>query len=636
MVSMFTAMETYLRQGKRQLVQWASDPWVRAGGQVLAWGGSGFLLSAASLGNRPQPLSMGLICAAKGWRVLVLTLGSLLGFRVFWGEAGTQGMVWSAAAGLLALLLGRRQEEREPLLIPAMAAFLVAAVGLSFQMVGGEKTPLPGYLLRIFLAAGATLLFRQALSRRDAVTQWLTGAAAMLALAQVAPLPWLSLGYIGAGILAMKGSFPAAALAGLGLDLAQVSRLPMTAVLCAAYFLRQLPFENRYLRCAAPAAACAVTMTALGVWEPGPLPGLLMGGFVSYFLPLRPEAIHRRGETGILQVRLELAAGVLDQTRQLLTEAEMPPIDEVALVRLARERACGGCSARKNCTRQEVFSPELLHYPLDFHCKKTGRVIAELRRSQEQLRQLKADRERREEYRAALNQQYRFLSRYLQNLADQLPRREQRPRASYALEVGVRSAGRERINGDVCLAFPGPGCRYYVLLCDGMGTGGEAAREGRTAGRMVRQLLAAGFPAEHAFRSVNSLLALRGQAGAVTLDLAEIRLDTGKASVYKWGAAPSWVLRRKGAERIGTATPPPGLSLTQTRETVVRLSLRHGEMLILVTDGAEAEPLLRHSELAMDAPPGELAGRIIRESRKKGEDDATAAVLRLRPADPVV
>ena len=39
-------------------------------------------------------------------------------------------------------------------------------------------------------------------------------------------------------------------------------------------------------------------------------------------------------------------------------------------------------------------------------------------------------------------------------------------------------------------------------------------------------------------------------------------LDTGHATLYKWGAAPSWLLRRGSAEKIGTATPPPGISVT--------------------------------------------------------------------------
>ncbi|MBQ8833615.1 MAG: SpoIIE family protein phosphatase [Oscillospiraceae bacterium] len=628
-------METYLRRGQRRLRQWAMDPNVQAGGRLMAYGGSGFLLSAASLGNLPQPLAMGLVCAVTGWRAVVMTLGSILGYQIFWGNAGIQGMIWSAAGGMLSLFLGKRTDAGEqPLLIPLLAAFLVAAIGLSFQVVWEDDTPLLGYFLRIAVAAGAALLFRQAVRRRDAVPQWIAGAAVMLALAQVAPLPFLSLGYIGAGVMALGSSFPAAALAGLGLDMAQVTRVPMTATMCIAYFLRQIPFENKYLRYAAPCAACAAVMVLTGLRDLNPLPGLLLGGYLASLLPPRMEAVHHRGETGIAQVRLELAAGVLGEMRRQLQEAAPPPIDERALLQKARERACSTCSARNTCGEQEKFSAKMLHYPLDFHCRKTGRVIAELRRSQEQLRYLKADRDRRREYRAALVQQYQFLSAYLQNLADQLPRRGERLKASFSLEIGARSAGKERVNGDVCMAFPGTGCRYFVLLCDGMGTGQEARREAKPAAQLVRELLTAGFPAEYAFRSVNSLLALRGQAGAVTLDLAEVRLDTGKAVIYKWGAAPSWVLRRKGAEKIGTAAPPPGISVTGTRETVVRLSLRQGEVLILLSDGTDAEQALRQMELTPDAPPGELAAQLLEKAGAKGEDDATAAVLRLRPADP--
>ena len=178
------------------------------------------------------------------------------------------------------------------------------------------------------------------------------------------------------------------------------------------------------------------------------------------------------------------------------------------------------------------------------------------------------------------------------------------------------------------MAFPGVGCRYYVLLCDGMGTGLGAAQEGETAGELLRQMLTAGFPPEHAFRSINSLLVLRGQAGAVTLDLAEVRLDNGRVTLYKWGAAPSWILKASGAEKIGTATPPPGICMTDTREMVVRLSLRRGEMLILVSDGVEAGECLSRCSF-WPLPPGELAERLLEECNCGGEDDATVAVLRL-------
>ena len=185
-------------------------------------------------------------------------------------------------------------------------------------------------------------------------------------------------------------------------------------------------------------------------------------------------------------------------------------------------------------------------------------------------------------------------------------------------------------NGDRCVCFAGPAYRYYILLCDGMGTGLGAAQAGQDAASMLRQMLSAGFPAEYALRSLNSLMTLRGRAGDATVDLAEICLDTGRAAVYKWGAAPSYLIRGGTAEKIGTAGPPPGLSVTEDRETVERLSLRRGEVLILLSDGVDGEGALRRMT-RISAPPGELAAKILEYGARGSRDDATVAAVRLYP-----
>ena len=175
MVEMIASMETYLRRGRRTCQRLLLNPKIRTGGVVLLCGGSGFLLSAASLGNYPQPLAMGLILAMSGWHAAVMSLGAMLGYWVFWGIAGLQGLVWSASGGLLALLLARHIPEEQPLIFPAISAFLTALTGLLFQLVLRDTVPVPVYFLRIVLAAGAGLLFPVALRRRTAVTDWLVG-----------------------------------------------------------------------------------------------------------------------------------------------------------------------------------------------------------------------------------------------------------------------------------------------------------------------------------------------------------------------------------------------------------------------------------------------------------------------------
>ena len=637
-VHMMTELETWRQRGRRILTTWRADSRLRLVAAMAAYCAAGFLMSAASLGNTAQPLAMGLICAVTGWRAPVVALGSFLGYRVFWGDAGMQGIVWAALGCAAALLLGKRRMVTEaPLLLPALGAFLVAATGLVFQVAWGDTTPVSVYLLRVALAALSAGLFAQVVQRKDTLFDWIGEALAVLALAQVVPIPYLGLGFLAGGLIAAGDAFPGAVLAGLALDLAQVTPTPMTAALALSYLPRLIPGGRRWLRYTGPVLAYLLVMGLCGSVDLAPVPGLAVGGALAVLLPPRPQERHRRGETGQAQVRLEIMAGVLSQTQQLLLETGEPPIDEEVLLHRTRERACGGCPNRKQCRDVEI-PRELLHAPLTdigsapTGCRKPGRLLLELRRSQEQLRFLKGDRQRRREYREAVSQQYRFLGEYLRQTADGLPRRSRPLQPRFTPEVAVCSAGKEAASGDRCLWFAGTEQRYYVLLCDGMGTGIGAAQEGQTAADLLRQMLSAGFPAEYALRSLNSLTALRGRAGAVTVDLAEIALTTGAVAVYKWGAAPSWVLRRQGAEKIGTAGPPPGISVTEIRETVDRLSLRRGEALILSSDGLDAEGVLRTGEISPEAPPGELAACLLERGGGRGGDDATCAVVRLMPA----
>ena len=609
------------------------NPRVRSAAAVVIFMGSGFLLSAVGLGNSPQPVAMGLICSAVGWRALLMALGAMLGYVTFWGSAGNPGIVWSAAGGLLAMMVGHKQESREqPLMIPCIAGFLTVTAGLGFRFLLGQQLPLVQIPLQAAVALFSGILFTQAARCRDAVTDWLVSGVSVLALARIWLGPFLGLGHLAAGCLAVGAAFPAAALGGLALDLSDLTPVPMTAVVCLAYFLKMIPYDRRWKQSAAPAAAYLLVSLACGIRDPSPLAGLALGGACGLLLPPKPQIAHRRGETGVAQVRLELGAEMLSAVRQMIQEMKPPPIDREALLEKARQRACGGCALGRTCAQQREFGVELLENPLEADCRKQGRLVLELRRAREQLRTLQADRKRQAEYRAALSQQYRFLSMYLRNLSDRLPRRAEYPKAEFRMELSARSRCKEEANGDRCFAFPASDCRFFVVLCDGMGTGLGAAQEGQSAGKLLRQILLAGFPAEHALKTLNSLLALQAKAGAVSIDLAEIFLETGIVHIYKWGAAPSWVLTRRGTEKIGTATPPPGISVESDPMAVEKLSLRRGEVLILVSDGVEEASLSGLTDASADAPLGSLAVKILERGCAGGEDDATAALVRLRPA----
>jgi len=639
---MMVTIGVYMRRWQRMLRRWAAEPRVHAALQAAMYLLAGFLSAAASLGHHLQPLTLGLLLAQSGWPAVLVAIGGSGGYYLFWGNAGMQGVIWMGLGLATSLLLGGNRLRRQtPLLMSAVAALLTAGTGLSMLYLRLDSTPIAFYILRVALAALSTWVMTAATERRDPLTEWLICGMAVLCLAQVMPLPYLGLGYIAAGALALVGAFPAAALAGLAIDLAQVTATPMAAVLCLSYLVRLIPRLRPAMRHLAPGFLYLLVMGICGVWDLTPLPGLVIGSLCALALPKNTDLAQRRGETGMAQVQLELAASVLRQTENLILDAEELPVDEGALIARAAERACGSCPCRKSCKEDPSQLPgQILHRPLGNGadlpggCRKTGRLLMELRRSQEQLRAIRGDRDRQQEYRAAVGQQYHFLAEFLQDLSDRIADRTMPPKPWFQPEIVACSASKNRANGDRCLWFAGVGCRYYVLLCDGMGTGEEAARDAQRVGTMLRRMLSAGYPAPYALRSINSICALQGHAGAVTLDLAELQLDSGRATLYKWGAAPSYVISRGEPIRVGTATPPPGLSVADGRETVERLSLRRGETLVLLSDGAGGEDSLHRSWLDENAAAGALAARILEECPMGSSDDATVAVIRLHAALP--
>ena len=372
------------------------DPKIRSATGVLAYGGGSFLLSGVALGGAPQPLAAGLICSGSGWRSAAMCLGAMIGYPVFWRMDGRQGMVWAATTGILALMLGQHEQTREqPLMIPIITAFLTALTGAVFFLFLREETQLDLFLFRVAVSFGAGVLFTQHFRQKDAVTRWLVGGIAVLTLAQIAPVPWLRLGYVAAGVIGILGAFPAAVVAGLGLDLAQVTHVPMTAVLSAAGLIRMIPFDKKWQHYASAGFGCLAVMAACGTWDITPLPGLLLGGGIAAVLPPQPGAVPRRGETGAAQVRLELGAAVMEQTFHLLAESPLPGLDQEAIFRRALDRACTDCSARKNCATHSQLTAQVLADPCAASCRKQGRLRSELYRAQDQLRYLQRDKRRR-------------------------------------------------------------------------------------------------------------------------------------------------------------------------------------------------------------------------------------------------
>lgn len=196
----------------------------------------------------------------------------------------------------------------------------------------------------------------------------------------------------------------------------------------------------------------------------------------------------------------------------------------------------------------------------------------------------------------------------------------------------------QTVSGDALEQFCDASGRAQMLLCDGMGTGRPAAVDGQMAARLTSQLLRAGFAAESAARLVNVALGLKSaeQESGATLDLLTIDLYTGRAGLFKAGAAPSFLVRGGVPRMLEGASLPMGvLDSLVGRSTTFALDA--GDWVVLVSDGAltdGSEWLMQQLQLCVKLghTPQQAAQAVAdAAARRAGEkqDDITVAVVRL-------
>lgn len=213
-------------------------------------------------------------------------------------------------------------------------------------------------------------------------------------------------------------------------------------------------------------------------------------------------------------------------------------------------------------------------------------------------------------------------------------------RPVFRAEFGAagRPAKGQTVSGDALEQFCDTSGRAQMLLCDGMGTGRPAAVDGQMAARLTSQLLRAGFAAESAARLVNVALGLKSaeQESGATLDLLTIDLYTGRAGLFKAGAAPSFLVRGGVPRMLEGASLPMGVMDSLVGRSTT-FGLDAGDWVVLVSDGALAdgsEWLMQQLQLCakLGHTPQQAAQTIADAAvRRAGEkqDDITVAVVRL-------
>ena len=641
-------------------------PWAAVGGCAAA-----LLLTAAAPGGQYAPWALAAVAAAGvGWPGLLAVVCAGLGALLFMDFQ--PGLRHTAAALLIFCAntaLCNTRLYRRPRFRPMAAVCAAGLTQLPYLIQrGGRQWALCMAALALLYGAAALLpdlLPESAAEQADKRRAWFLLLLGVCAV----PAGWTVMGFSPAAVLTAvlllyfvgRGPVPdaaaAGALAGLTLDLCGTGELYLAVVLCAAASAaaglrrgQRVPAAAAF--CAAgvlaalllgevrPLAVLCQLLTAAGVWlllpeKEGPL--LTAAGEVS------PEAAAPAAAFRAVYDSLEDHAPLLR------------PENPAVLFDRAAEQVCRNCLLTARCWQTEYsqtynafndacgpmlkrgraeaedfplfFSSRCLHFPDLLGAINTEVYAFRLRRQY---------RTRLEDMRELAEAQYEHLGEVLGS--------ETAPEPEGALlrcRVGtlLRPKEGESACGDQLAVFTA-GAMLYMLLSDGMGSGAEAHAESAMTVRLLRQFLKAGIRPASALKTLNTALTLRCQEGGgfTTIDLLALDRRTGAATLYKYGAAASYVKRGGTVTRLEGGSLPAGLQDTRQPPEATGIHLEPGSVLVMVSDGvtSEGDDWLR--ELLASWPGGdsqELAQLILADSRRHGglKDDCAALALRLEKSE---
>ena len=613
----------------------------------------GFLLSGASLHGQVLPFAACLAAAqTSGLRAIAAAVGAVAGYLLRWGAAETAEMIALACMALAAAALFQGTSlPRLRWFYPVLTAAVCAV--LSGVSLFGQARMLPLWCAKWLSAGLACAAFRLAL--RGGRTAKLV-LAALTAAGASTLIPRVDLGLVCAVCLCAATCEPLSAAAmGMALDCFGAANHATLALLLPAVLAERLPQGRSGLLsglffAVLPNAALllfgeASVTAALAVCS-----GAALGTLARWRGWFSRDMGGETGDGAL--TRLENAAQTLELLRSRLPRSgAVPSVSEAESVYDgAAERVCRCCARFHRCWEhraEETYdaltgaarriiergTATVEDFPQEFRencCHMEGFVTA-INAELEGMLFRRRYRMEVQESRQVMAQELESLASYLRAARTQTPPKSA-AEVSFLPEVGICSVGKDgsRVSGDRGACFRGTRGDYYVLLCDGMGTGAEASRMSAETVHLLERLLRVGLEPQDALQIYNGAEILRGAERFTTIDLLRIDLYCGEAELYKWGAAPSYWRDAREAKKIGTAAPPPGVGVggVNTPERY-RLSLKRGEMLVLVSDGAGGA----QTEAAIAAYSGESARELaaLLISGLLAQDDMTAVAVMLRP-----
>lgn len=625
-------------------------PGLKTAGRHMLTTALAYVLSAAAFGPVELPLLFGLLMSMPAdWSALLAAGAGCLGALTFWqGDVLAELLAGSVVCLLAGAIFAGSSLRKRAWFLPLVCGGITSVLGMTFLLSSAEiaRGELGYLLLRVVSAVGAQMVFSRLWDEQRPGTLAAALGLTQLGLSQILVFRVVDLGFLVAAFVPCAGFGSAMAIfSGLGVDLTGITGVSVTAISGLTHLVAKLS-HRRGLTVFLPGALSLIWGMATGAPDPVLVLSLTLGGLASAFVP--GAKLSAPPKTAPEEARLILGAATLEYLGEVFSQREPEGHDAAMLFDQAASKACTGCAKWQKCWQQDSEQtycllagavPELLQsglLPEAFltRCRRPDAFSEAVSQGVECLRLKLQYRRRLAEGRQALAGQYFFLARFLRSFHEDAED-SRTPRFTQEVAMAVKGFYGRSGNGDRAVWFPGVGSRYYVILCDGMGTGREAAHEGQQAMELLMGMLKTGLLPEEALRTLNDLYVLRQTGGFSTADILEIRLDTGRASLYKWGGAPSYIKRQSMVKRLGTAGPPPGVGIGEEHHPeVIRLSMQRGQTVVLVSDGIDPEEAENRIASCGDMDPKAMVSLLTAGGKHSGEDDCTAVAVCLTPLSP--
>lgn len=199
-------------------------------------------------------------------------------------------------------------------------------------------------------------------------------------------------------------------------------------------------------------------------------------------------------------------------------------------------------------------------------------------------------------------------------------------------------AEKEDQNGDTVSTFSSKDNKFYMLICDGMGSGSEASATSKMCAEFLKRLLTNHPDKEIALSMANSFIRNKHTECSSSVDLFEIDLANGKGCFIKSGAAPSFIKREDKVFKLTSKTAPIGIMKSPDAEQL-DFDLREDDMIAMVSDGicASEEDIGWICELLSEADTKNidtLPKKIIERAKERGvpADDRSVSIAIVKKA----